>query len=131
MWVRSPPRVWQRLAPVDRQSRKGQQVIARLWHGWTRSADADAYEALLRREIFPAIAGKGIAGYRGIDLLRRAGTDAVEFVTIMWFDSWDAVRDFAGPDMDAAVVPAPARALLQRFDERSAHYEVIERVAGQ
>jgi hypothetical protein len=42
----------------------------------------------------------------------------------MWFDSIDAVRGFAGADYEAAVVPAAARGLLQRFDARSAHYEV-------
>jgi hypothetical protein len=50
----------------------------------------------------------------------------VEFVTIMWFDSLDAVRAFAGEDYDAAVVPPKARQLLSRFDARSAHYEVIK-----
>jgi hypothetical protein len=48
----------------------------------------------------------------------------VEFVTIMWFDSLDAVRSFAGEDYEVAVVPQKARALLARFDARSQHYEV-------
>jgi hypothetical protein len=48
----------------------------------------------------------------------------VEFVTMMWFDSLAAVREFAGPDYEVAVVPPAARALLARFDARSAHYEV-------
>ena len=42
----------------------------------------------------------------------------------MWFDSMDAVRGFAGTDYEAAVVPDAARALLQRFDARSSHYDV-------
>lgn len=50
----------------------------------------------------------------------------MEFVTIMWFDSLDAVRTFAGEDYKAAVVPVKARQLLSRFDARSAHYQVIE-----
>jgi hypothetical protein len=48
----------------------------------------------------------------------------VEFVTLMWFDSVEAVRGFAGADYEVAVVPPDARALLKRFDARSAHYEV-------
>ncbi len=99
-------------------------AISRIWRGWTTAANADAYEALLRREIFHAIADRGIPGFRGIELLRRAVGDEVEFVTIMWFDSIDAVRGFAGPDYEVAVVPPAARALLARFDARSAHYEV-------
>ena len=99
-------------------------MICRIWHGWTSAANADAYERLLRSEIFEGIAARGIPGYRGIELLRRPAPDAVEFVTLMWFDSVDAVRAFAGPDYEVAVVPPSARALLLRFDPRSAHYEV-------
>jgi hypothetical protein len=44
----------------------------------------------------------------------------------MWFDSLDAVRAFAGPDYEMAVVPPKARQLLLRFDQRSAHYVVID-----
>jgi heme-degrading monooxygenase HmoA len=99
-------------------------MICRIWHGWTSPEDADSYERLLRSEIFHGIADRDIPGYQGIELLRRPGSDAVEFVTLMWFDSVDAVRAFAGPDYEVAVVPASARALLKRFDQRSAHYEV-------
>jgi heme-degrading monooxygenase HmoA len=105
-------------------------MICRTWHGWTASEDADAYEHLLRSEIFHGIAERAIAGYRGIELLRQAGADEVEFVTLMWFDSLEAVRQFAGPDYEVAVVPAAARALLSRFDARSAHYEVRQPRGG-
>lgn len=102
-------------------------MISRIWHGWTSRANAETYERLLRSEIFGGIAERGIAGFEGIDLLRRDDGESVEFVTIMWFTSLDAVRVFAGPDHEAAVVPPAARALLARFDARSAHYEVRER----
>jgi len=45
-------------------------------------------------------------------------------VTIMAFDSLEAVREFAGEDYEAAVVPEKARGVLSRFDERSQHYEI-------
>ena len=99
-------------------------MISRIWHGWTEPANADAYEALLKSEIFVGIQNRQIEGYRGIQLLRRNLADEVEFVTIMWFDSIEAVRTFAGPDYEVAVVPPKARALLSRFDARSQHYEV-------
>jgi hypothetical protein len=44
----------------------------------------------------------------------------------MWFDSWEAVKEFAGEHMDHAVVPPSARAVLARFDPTSQHYEVKE-----
>jgi antibiotic biosynthesis monooxygenase (ABM) superfamily enzyme len=99
-------------------------MISRIWHGWTTPANADVYEALLKEEIFVGIANRQIAGYRGIHLLRRDLGDEVEFVTIMWFDTLDAVRAFAGEDYEVAVVPPKARAVLSHFDARSQHYEV-------
>ena len=99
-------------------------MIARIWHGWTTPQDADRYEALLENEIFAGISARGIRGFKGIRLLRRIDGSEVEFVTVMWFDSLDAVREFAGDDYEAAVVPASARAVLARFDRRSQHYEV-------
>ena len=103
-------------------------MVVRIWHGWTTASNAGEYERLLREEIFPGIAAKGVAGYKGIQLLRRpVGEDEVEFATIMWFDSWEAVRQFAGGDCERAYVPDKARAVLARFDERSLHYELRER----
>ncbi len=99
-------------------------MIARIWHGWTTPADADAYESLLKSEVFVGIAGRHIAGYKGIELLRRDVGSEVEFVTIMWFDSLDAVRVFAGDDYEVAVVPPAARAILSHFDARSQHYDI-------
>jgi len=99
-------------------------MISRVWHGWTTPANADAYESLLRHEVLVGIQARQIPGYRGIQLFRRTAGAEVEFVTVMWFDSLDAVRAFAGPDHEVAVVPLKARAILSRFDDRSQHYEV-------
>jgi hypothetical protein len=99
-------------------------MISRIWHGWTTPANADTYEALLKSEIFVGIGNRKIGGYRGIQLFRRDLGTEVEFVTVMWFDSLDAVRVFAGEDYEVAVVPPKARAVLARFDARSQHYEV-------
>ena len=99
-------------------------MISRIWHGWTTPAHAGAYESLLKSEIFVGIQDRKIAGYRGIHLFRRDVGDEVEFITIMWFDSIDAVRAFAGEDYEKAVVLPEDRLLLSRFDERSQHYEV-------
>lgn len=102
-------------------------MITRIWHGWTTHQNARAYENLLRSEIFQGIVSRRIAGFRGIDLLRRTQAAEVEFVTIMWFDTIAAVQAFAGSDYEEAVVPPAARALLRRFDARSTHYETVER----
>ena len=98
-------------------------MISRIWHGWTTQENADAYEAFLRAEILPMIGT--IEGFNGMHLLRRDLKDEVGFVTICWFDTWEAVRAFAGEDYEVAVVLPEARRLLTRFDERSQHYEAV------
>jgi hypothetical protein len=91
-------------------------LIARIWFGSASRANADAYERLLRNEILPGIRARSIAGLRSIELLRRSVADEEEFVTIMRFDSLDAVKVFAGQSYETAVVPPQARSLLSRFD---------------
>jgi antibiotic biosynthesis monooxygenase (ABM) superfamily enzyme len=98
-------------------------VIARVWHGWTSPANADAYEEFLRTNMFPSI--HRVPGYVGADLLRRDAGDEIAFVTITRFESLESVRAFAGDDYEQAVVEPEARALLSHFDERSEHYEVV------
>jgi hypothetical protein len=102
-------------------------MICRIWHGWTSDDNADAYERLLRGEVVPGILRRELPGFRGIDILRRSAPNGIEFVTMMWFDSIEAVQSFAGPDYEMAVVPTEARQRLMRFDRRSAHYTVVER----
>jgi heme-degrading monooxygenase HmoA len=100
-------------------------MISRIWHGWTNQDNAAAYQSLLETEILPGIASRRIKGYRGAHLLRRDLEDEVEFMTILWFESTEAVREFAGSEYEVAVVPPKARELLSRFDERSAHYQTL------
>lgn len=100
-------------------------MISRIWHGWTSRENAAAYGTLLRSEILPGITARRLRGYRGAHLLQRDVPEGVEFVTILWFESLDAVRQFAGEDYEKAVVPEEARRLLSRFDERAAHYDTL------
>jgi heme-degrading monooxygenase HmoA len=99
-------------------------MISRIWHGYTTFKNADVYEKLLKEEIFAGIKSRNIKGYKGIQLLRRELNEETEFITIMWFDSIDSVREFAGDDYENAVVPEKARQILSKFDSRSQHYEV-------
>jgi antibiotic biosynthesis monooxygenase (ABM) superfamily enzyme len=99
-------------------------MIARIWHGWTKSDDAKTYEQMLREEIFPSIAARNIKGYRGAELFINEDGDEVEFVTLLRFDSMDGVREFAGGDGSKPVIYPKAEALLTRMDERSRHYRI-------
>jgi hypothetical protein len=102
-------------------------MICRLWRGWTTPENADAYERAVRGEVIPGIEARKIPGFRHIDLMRRELGDEVEFQTLMWFDSLESIIAFMGEDYAVSHVPPQARAVLKRFDERAAHFEVIDR----
>ena len=97
-------------------------MIARVWHGYTKPEHADAYEAMLKPELLPGVSK--VKGYRGSYLLRRDAGSEIEFITIMLWDSIDAIRAVAGTDYETAVIPEERRKYLARYDAKSLHYEV-------
>ena len=105
-----------------RDSREVSMMIARHWTGWTRVADADAYERLLRETVLPAL-GR-IDGYRGGYVLRRADGEEMQFVVVNLFESLEAVKAFAGPDYETAVFEPEAKRLLSRAEPKALHYDV-------
>ena len=96
-------------------------MITRLWRGWTRAADADAYERFLLDELFPAMGA--IDGFAGADVLRRRDGDEEAFVTLTRFETLDAIRAFAGADYERPVLEPRARELLSRYEELAQHFE--------
>ena len=103
--------------------------VKRIWHGYTTPGNADKYQELLHREIFPGIEAKEMPGYHCVELLRRDLEDEVEFVTIMTFDSLDDVKELQGKDYEKCYVPDVAKKVLKRYDKLAAHYEFIEKRA--
>jgi hypothetical protein len=105
-------------------------MIMRLWRGWTTADNAGRYEELIATTIFPGIFARNIDGLRGVELFRRLIDGEVEFLTEMRFESWDAVKAFAGPNWETSVVPAVARSVLARFEEKATHYELLQALSG-
>ena len=104
-------------------------MIERVWKGWVSEANADAYASFLRATFLPA--AHAIPGYLGAHVLRRRVGGEWEFMTITHFTSLEAIRAFAGEDVEAPHIAPEARALLSRWDERVAHYEVAFDDANQ
>jgi heme-degrading monooxygenase HmoA len=97
-------------------------VIARVWRGWARADQAEVYDAHYRSEVLESL--QGVPGFVEARLLRRIVDDEVEFVSPTFFESLDAIRTFAGPDYELAVVAAPARQALTRYDNTVTHYDL-------
>ena len=98
-------------------------MIARVWHGWTRPEDADSYESHLKPELLPGLSK--LKGFAGSHLLRRKAGDEVEFVTIILWESLDAIRSVAGPNYETAVIPEERKKYLKRFEAKALHYELV------
>ena len=99
-------------------------MIARTWKAWATPENARRYEALFVDVILPHVTS-GVSGYRSANLLKREAGEEIEFTTIFWFDSLDAVRRFAGEHLHRAVVPEAARRVLSRYDETVEHHAVV------
>jgi len=101
-------------------------MIARVWHGYTKPEHADAYEAMLKPEPLPGLSN--VKGYRGSYVLRRNTAAEVEFITILMWDSIDAIRNAAGhADYETAIIPEGRQKYLARCDAKASHYEVASR----
>jgi hypothetical protein len=99
-------------------------LIARVWHGWSTKANAAQFEKLLTATVFPGFEKQKIKGYRGAQLLKRELGLEVEFTTIMWFESMEAVKAFAGEDYETAHIDPQVRSLFTRFDAMAAHLQL-------
>lgn len=97
-------------------------MIARVWHGYTKPEDADAYEAKLKPEMLPGISK--VPGYRGGYVLRRTLENEIEFMTIMIWESIDVLKAVAGPNYEASIIPEDRLRYLSRHDSHSVHFEI-------
>jgi heme-degrading monooxygenase HmoA len=100
-----------------------QNMIARIWHGMTPAEKADEYFEFLKKTGVTDY--QSVAGNRGVTILRRIEGDRAHFLLLTLWDSMEAIRAFAGPDVDKAkYYPEDGRFLLE-FEEQVVHYTVL------
>ena len=99
-----------------------ERVIARTWRGWTRTEDADAYVEYIEQTGMAAY--RATPGNRGAWILRHADGDRTEFVTLSFWDSLDAVRAFAGDDVERAVFYDEDDRFLVDRETRVVHWQI-------
>ena len=102
-------------------------MIERVWSARTTRDKAVSYAEYFRRVVLPELAA--VAGYRGARLLQRTlavdPASAIEIVVVTDWESLDAIRGFAGDEIDRAVVHDEAAALFSEYDKTVRHYEVV------
>jgi heme-degrading monooxygenase HmoA len=99
-------------------------MIARYWRGLARRESADAYVEHLQSETFPQLVQ--LPGFHDASILRRDVPEGVEFLIVTVWKSLDAIRSFAGSDVESAVVPQKVREMMIEFDRRARHYELVD-----
>ena len=99
-------------------------MIIREWRGRARLADAARYPAHFGGKVLPQL--QALAGFVGADLGQRQLGDRVEFLVLTRWASMDAIRAFAGADVEAAVVEPEAAAALADYDPKAQHYEMLQ-----
>ncbi|WP_166258575.1 antibiotic biosynthesis monooxygenase [Marinobacter salicampi] len=96
-------------------------MIARIWKGWTTHENASFYEELFENTVLPKVT-QGVDGY--IQQINLSQFSDAEFTTIFWFESLEAVKNFAGPNFEQAVVPEQVKALMSHYEETVHHHDV-------
>jgi heme-degrading monooxygenase HmoA len=98
-------------------------MIARIWRGTVREADQDTYYEYLQATGLKEYAS--IAGNRGVFTLRRVADGKCEFLLLTLWESWDAIRAFAGPDYEKAVYYPEDEKFLLALDPHVTHYDLL------
>lgn len=102
------------------------QMVLRMWRARSTAEKSAKYVDHVTKKVFPLLCS--IEGHRGAYLLQRVLDNAIEFVMLTLWESMEAVRRFAGPKTEKAVVDPDAQAVLTAFDESATHYQVVHHV---
>jgi heme-degrading monooxygenase HmoA len=97
-------------------------MIARIWHGKTPLDKSDAYLEFLKQRAIPDY--ESVPGNRGVYLLRELHGDEAHFLTLTFWDSVEAIREFAGEDISKAKYYPEDTDFLLEFEPTVRHYEV-------
>ncbi len=99
-------------------------MISRHWRGIIRRTEAENYLDHLRQKTFPQL--EKIEGFRGASILKREVAEGIEFLIVTNWESIEAIRRFAGAEINHAVVPPEAQAMMVEYDSKVVHYEVVK-----
>lgn len=99
-------------------------MIERHWKGIAYREKANQYIDHLWNETFPEL--KAIPGFKGVSILRRETQEGTAFLIITRWETLSAIKNFAGTDLELAVVPAVVQSLMVKYDLHAEHYTVVQ-----
>jgi heme-degrading monooxygenase HmoA len=97
-------------------------MIERHWKGIARKERANEYTAHLRNDTFEEI--KKITGFVSATILKRDLSEGVEFLIITKWETLEVIKQFAGEEVETAVVPELVQDIMVKYDKNVRHYEV-------
>lgn len=98
-------------------------MIARTWHGVTDASKADEYLEYLRKTGVPEY--QQTEGNWGVYVLRRIDGDQSHFLLLTLWESENAIKRFAGPEMEKAKYYPEDEKFLLELEPTVTHYEVL------
>ncbi len=100
-------------------------MIARIWHGKTKSKDYDEYTELMKSLAIPDY--KNTKGFVDLIFLRRIENDIAHFTLITFWENLEVIKNFAGEDFEKAKYYPEDKNYLLEFEEKVIHYEVFSK----
>ena len=104
-------------------------MIVRTWVAYARPGNARAYREHVQGAVLPQL--RKLPGFLGLSLCQAERGDRVEILVISRWQSIEAIKSFAGPKPERAMVEPCARAILSEFDDFATHYEVLLEAADR
>jgi heme-degrading monooxygenase HmoA len=99
-------------------------MISRHWTGVAKVERANDYLSHLRSDTFPKLTK--MDGFMGAQVLRREVPQGIEFRVVTTWESFHSITQYAGKDPGAAVVPEIVQSMMETFETRVAHYEIVD-----
>ena len=98
-------------------------MIVRMWHGRVASEKAKAYREFTNQRAIPDY--QSVPGNISAYVLERQEGEITHFITLTFWESLEAIRGFAGDDLEQAKYYPEDKDFLLEFEPRVVHYEVV------
>lgn len=98
-------------------------MMVRMWHGRVPAEKAARYREFLNARAVPDY--RSVPGNINVHVLERAEGPVTHFITMTFWESLDAIRGFAGADVEVAKYYPEDREFLLEFEPKVVHYEVV------